>query len=187
MKKIALVSIAAALLLLTGCSQKRPQIDMTKQQQAEQQVQPSMADSKISAAVSIDDAGVETSQMQDKISAKIAHLEAESKIIYFDFDRYNIKMDQKPRVEYNAELFNSEDAKDLSVKIEGNCDEWGTDEYNYALGLKRAKTVKNALNALGVSNDRMLIVSYGESNPACTEHERECWRKNRRAEFKLLP
>ena len=90
MKKIALVSIAAALLKLTGSSQKRPQIDMTKQQQAEQQVQPSMADSKISAAVSIDDAGVETSQMQDKISAKIAHLEAESKIIYFDFDRYKI-------------------------------------------------------------------------------------------------
>ena len=72
------------------------------------------------------------------------------------------------------------------IKIEGNCDEWGTDEYNYALGLKRAKSVKEALRANGVHGKKMKLISYGESNPVCTEHNKECWAKNRRVEFKVL-
>ncbi|MFA6756952.1 MAG: OmpA family protein, partial [Sulfurospirillaceae bacterium] len=79
------------------------------------------------------------------------------------------------------------EAVNLSIKVEGNCDEWGTDEYNYALGLKRAKSVKDALIAEGVPSDRIMVVSYGESNPVCSESNKDCWAKNRRAEFKLLP
>ena len=73
------------------------------------------------------------------------------------------------------------------IKLEGNCDEWGSDEYNYALGLRRANAVKAAMTAQGVSADRITMVSYGESNPVCTDKTKECWAHNRRVDFKLLP
>ena len=87
----------------------------------------------------------------------------------------------------NAGLFNQSEAQGLSVKVEGNCDEWGTDEYNYALGLKRAKAAKDALVKQGVAADRITVVSYGESNPVCTDKTKACDAQNRRAEFKVLP
>jgi peptidoglycan-associated lipoprotein len=106
--------------------------------------------------------------------------------VHFDFDKYNIRPDQMPIVKEVANIL--KDIKDnYTVRIEGNCDEWGSDEYNYALGLKRAKTVKNALVDLGVDANKLTIISYGESNPVCTEHNRACWAKNRRDNFTLLP
>ena len=77
--------------------------------------------------------------------------------------------------------------KYLDIKVEGNCDEWGTDEYNYALGLKRAKSAKDALVRNGVSADRIAVVSFGESNPVCTDKTKACDAQNRRADFKVLP
>jgi len=121
------------------------------------------------------------------VEKAIAALEANINKIYFDFDKYNIREDMKAKIEENANLLNASEAVNFSIKVEGNSDEWGTDEYNYALGLKRAKSVKEALGAYGVSTDRIMMVSYGESNPACKNSNKDCWAKNRRAEFKLLP
>jgi len=73
------------------------------------------------------------------------------------------------------------------IKLEGNCDEWGTDEYNYALGLKRAKTAKDALVADGVDAQKIIMVSFGESNPICTQKNTTCWKMNRRVDYRLLP
>ena len=165
MGKLALTSLAVAVLVLTGCSQKSPEVDMTK------------GDSK----------GAGVNDGMSALQKLIASLEANSKTIYFDFDKYNIKKDQQSNIDANAALFNSAEAKSFSIKVEGNCDEFGTDEYNYALGLKRAKAVKDGLVAKGMVADRITVVSYGESNPACNEHNKECWAKNRRAEFKVLP
>jgi len=114
-------------------------------------------------------------------------LEQEVKIIHFDFNKYNIRKDQKPLVVFDAKLINSPAAKDFSVKLEGNCDEWGSDEYNYALGLRRANRVKTTLSALGVNSSRLMIISYGKSNPVCTQHTKACWAKNRRVDFEFLP
>lgn len=166
MGKLALTSLAVAVLVLTGCSQKSPEVDMTKQS----------GDTQASA-----------NDGMSALQKLIASLEANSKKIYFDFDKYNVRKDQQTNIDADAALFNSSEAKSFSIKIEGNCDEFGTDEYNYALGLKRAKSVKDGLVAKGVAADRLTVVSYGESNPACNEHNKECWAKNRRAEFKVLP
>jgi len=107
-------------------------------------------------------------------------------IVHFDFDKYNIRNDQMPIVQEVANLL--KDTKgNFTVRIEGNCDEWGSDEYNYALGLKRAKTVKQALIDLGVDANKLTIISYGKSNPVCTAHTKTCWAKNRRDNFTLLP
>lgn len=104
--------------------------------------------------------------------------------VYFDFDKFNIRPDMQNVVSTNANIFNTE-VSGVSITIEGNCDEWGTDEYNQALGLKRAKAVKEALIAKGVNADRIAVKSYGETNPVCTEKTKACDAQNRRAEFKL--
>jgi len=179
-KKILLISVSAALLLLTGCSQKTPEVDMTKKEQPQvQKSEPVTTNTNTTQTVDENN--------DNDISYRIAQLEQKVKIIHFDFDKYNIREDQKPLVNEDASLINSDEAKDFSVKLEGNCDEWGSDEYNYALGLKRAKSVKTALTALGVNPGRLMIISYGKSNPVCEEHTKACWAKNRRVEFKFLP
>lgn len=169
MSKLALTSLAVAVLVLTGCSQKSPEVDMTKDK------------------ASSDAQGTGVNDGMSALQKLIASLEADAKTVYFDFDKYNVRKDQQANVDYTATLFNRADAKGFSIKVEGNCDEFGTDEYNYALGLKRAKSVKDGLVAKGVNADRVTVVSYGESNPACTDHNKACWDKNRRAEFKVLP
>ncbi len=173
MGKLALTSLAVAVLVLTGCSQKSPEVDTTKKSAA----------TTAPAAKS----SVVTDDGMSALQKLIASLEANSKTIYFDFDKYNVRKDQQANIDANAALFNSAEAKTFSIKVEGNCDEFGTDEYNYALGLKRAKSVKDGLVAKGMNADRITVVSYGESNPACSEHNKDCWAKNRRAEFKVLP
>ena len=90
-------------------------------------------------------------------------------------------------VDNDANALKDTAANPLTVRIEGNTDEWGTDEYNYALGLKRAVAVKDALVARGVSEGKMVLVSYGESKPTCMEKTRECWAENRKVTFKMLP
>ncbi len=167
MGKLALTSLAVAVLVLTGCSQKSPEVDMTK----------GAGDTK----------GTGVNDGMSALQKLIASLEANSKVIYFDFDKFNIRKDQQANIDANAALFNSSEAKGFSIKVEGNCDEFGTDEYNYALGLKRAKSVKDGLVAKGMNADRVTVVSYGESNPTCTDKNKACWDKNRRAEFKVLP
>jgi peptidoglycan-associated lipoprotein len=116
----------------------------------------------------------------------IANLEKELSIVYFDFDKFNIRADMQDRVTNSATVANA-GASAFTVKLEGNCDEWGSDEYNFALGLKRASTVKKALVAEGVNESRITMVSYGESNPVCNDKTKDCWANNRRVEFKLLP
>jgi len=191
-KKIVLISIGTALLLFTGCSKKTPEVDMTKKSEMNANQNAKAADTKVSAmSNSMDTSANQTASNMNAngndVNYKIAQLEQKTKIIHFDFDKYNIREDQKPLVEEDANIVNSDDAKDFSVKLEGNTDEWGTDEYNYALGLRRAKSVKSALVTLGVDANRLMIISYGESNPVCTEHNKACWAKNRRVEFKFLP
>ena len=182
MTKIALTSLAMAMLIFSGCSQKNPEIEIGKKENA-----VSQADQKASDISGMDSNNMDSGKVQSQIEKAIAGLEAQTSTIYFDFDKYNVRADMQPKIDTNAALFNADNAKDFSIKVEGNCDEWGTDEYNYALGLKRAKSVKDSLVAQGVTAERVMVVSYGESNPACTEKTKACWDKNRRADFKLLP
>jgi len=109
--------------------------------------------------------------------------------IHFGFDKYKLSDKMLEVNSINAKTINEVTSTNSNVKIklEGNCDEWGTDEYNYALGLKRTKSVKKALINEGISADRIVVVSYGESNPICKEQTKACWKKNRRVDHKILP
>ncbi|MCX7705233.1 MAG: peptidoglycan-associated lipoprotein Pal [bacterium] len=103
--------------------------------------------------------------------------------IYFDFDKYNIKTSEHPKLNAIADYLKKN--PDISILIEGHCDERGTDEYNLVLGEKRALSTRNFLVALGISPKRIYTISYGESRPADPGHNEEAWAKNRRAEFKI--
>lgn len=107
----------------------------------------------------------------------------DAKTVYFDFDKYTINAQGKDAV--NATVNVLKTMPGVPVRIEGNADSRGSDEYNYALGLKRATEVKNALINTGVTNT-LQTVSYGESKPACTETNEDCFSKNRRVEFKTV-
>lgn len=105
--------------------------------------------------------------------------------VYFGFDRFIIEGNRNIEIiKNNAQLIINSNA---SVRVEGNTDEWGSDEYNYALALKRASSVKDALVGNGVAGAKIDLVSYGESKPLCSEKTRECWKENRRADFVLTP
>jgi len=189
MKKGVAIATVLALFLMSGCSQKEPEVDMTRSTSVQSSAETisADADTDVNSVIGSEEVSDITTLPKDVKMAKIKSIEGKTKSIYFDFDKYNIRSDQQDNLDANAKLFVSDVAKDLTIKIEGNCDEWGTDEYNYALGLKRAKSVRDALSLKGIDKNRMVMVSYGESNPVCTEHTKECWAKNRRVEFELLP
>ena len=107
--------------------------------------------------------------------------------IYFDVDQYDITSDKLPIINNNANLLRSKVNAGSKLKVEGHCDASGSDEYNYALGLRRAKATKDALIAKGLKADNILMISMGESSPACVESaSASCYAKNRRVEFKLV-
>jgi peptidoglycan-associated lipoprotein len=103
------------------------------------------------------------------------------KPIYFDFDKAVIRPGDAKILDASATWLKSNGTQLLL--IEGHADERGTNEYNLALGDRRAKAAMNYLVAQGISADRMTIVSYGEERPVCTEHTEACWAKNRRDQF----
>ena len=104
--------------------------------------------------------------------------------VYFDFDKYSVRSDFKDVLRKNADWLKSN--KGYNIRIEGNCDERGTNEYNMALGQHRADAAAKSLMALGVRKDRISTVSYGEEKPICTEQNEDCWSKNRRDDFVVV-
>jgi len=106
------------------------------------------------------------------------------KDIYFDFNKYDIKDKYKENLHRLADYLISHPLTKLI--IEGHCDERGTNEYNLALGERRAISVRNYLISLGVPANRIQTVSYGEERPVCEEHNESCWQQNRRAHFVII-
>lgn len=106
------------------------------------------------------------------------------KTIYFDYDRSEIRADQRPVLQANANWLRQH--PDVSILIEGHCDERGTREYNLALGDRRADAARDYLVSLGISADRIDTVSYGEERPAAEGSNEAAWSQNRRAEFVVV-
>jgi len=101
--------------------------------------------------------------------------------IHFDFDKYDIRPDAREILIKNAEWL--KENQNVKILIEGHCDERGTNEYNMALGERRANSTKNYIISLGISAYRIKIISYGEEIPIDPGHNEIAWDKNRRAHF----
>lgn len=107
------------------------------------------------------------------------------KDIYFNFDSFNLRADARETLKANADwMKNNPSAR---VEVEGHCDERGTNEYNLALGAKRAQAARDYLVTLGIGPNRLSTISFGEEIPVCTEKTEECWQKNRRSRFVITP
>jgi peptidoglycan-associated lipoprotein len=109
----------------------------------------------------------------------------ELEAVYFDYDRSTVRSDQAPTLRSNSAAIGAHDDW-RTVVIEGHCDERGSEEYNLALGERRAASVKQYLQTLGVSAARMDTVSFGESKPSVQGHDESAWKWNRRGEFKVI-
>ena len=177
MKKLGLYSVlVAALLFATGCSEKNA--DMNVENVAQPEVANTIPDTNIAdgSFSALEKAANGNYFMINGQKVLIEH-------VYFGFDKYNLTADNKDKATSNASKLSALSA-DATVTVSGNTDEWGSDEYNYALGLKRANSVKDVLVANGVTAN-VALVSLGESSPVCTEKTKDCWAKNRRVEHDL--
>ena len=104
--------------------------------------------------------------------------------VYFDFDSSVLKAAEKPKVSAVADYLKANSA--AAVKVEGNCDERGTEEYNRSLGERRALAVREELINLGIDPTRVDTISYGKDKPAVPGHDESAWKQNRRDDFVVL-
>ena len=105
-------------------------------------------------------------------------------VVYFDFDKYDIKAEYRDMLQQKAELMKQYPS--IRVRIEGNCDERGTQEYNLALGERRARAAYEYMIRLGVPAEQLDIISYGKERPAVEGTGEAVWAKNRRDEFNVI-
>ena len=176
MKKLGVYSLlVAAMLFSTGCSEKNADmnVDNGAQESVNTNADANLSDGGFSA---LEKAANGNYYMINGQKVLIEH-------VYFAFDKYNLTSENKEKATSNASKLSALSA-DTTVTVSGNTDEWGSDEYNYALGLKRANSVKDVLVANGVTAN-VALVSLGESSPVCTEKTKDCWAKNRRVEHEL--
>lgn len=180
MKKVLIFLL---IVFALGCAKKEikptEEAPVTKERKAEDGAstkKKEMVDDTLYAAKKEGDIATETE--------KAAAEEAISRDVLFDYDQYDIRPDARPILDSVAAWMNSH--RGVSITIEGHCDERGTNEYNLALGEKRAKAAREYLSLLGVSANRLSIMTYGEERPACTQSSEDCWQKNRRAHFVLV-
>jgi peptidoglycan-associated lipoprotein len=103
--------------------------------------------------------------------------------VYFDYDSNSVKDEYRGLVTAHSR-FMTTDKRDSRIRIEGNCDERGSREYNLALGQRRAEAVKRMMTVLGVTDGRIETVSYGEEKPQASGHDENAWAQNRRADIK---
>ena len=101
--------------------------------------------------------------------------------VFFDYDKHSLSKAAQKVLIKNADWLKKDPS--LKIQLEGYCDERGTNNYNLALGNKRAHKVTRELEVLGINKDRMLTVSYGEEKPFCKESKESCWSQNRRVQF----
>ncbi|MDR3579777.1 MAG: peptidoglycan-associated lipoprotein Pal [Oryzomonas sp.] len=113
-----------------------------------------------------------------------AQLQAALLKIYFDFDSYSLSTNARDMLSKNSTLLKK--TSGIKLRIEGHCDERGSDEYNLALGEKRARAAMNYLATMGIPAENISILSYGKEKPADPGHNEDAWSKNRRDEFVIV-
>ena len=117
-------------------------------------------------------------QMDDIRAEQAASAAAGLRDVFFGYDSWTISDDQRQALNRDADWMKSNSS--AMVKVEGHCDERGTTAYNLVLGEKRAKAVRNYLVELGISANRLSVVSYGKERPSCMDHAESCYQQNRR-------
>ena len=194
---IALAFVCSLFLLMTSCAKKQVQVSepvkpttqemkseeaAETQQKADDEAARKAAEEAKAREEAERQARLRELEISQKLADEIRNFEAEN--IYFAFDRAELTDESKSTLRNKAGWLRANAAH--SVRVEGHCDERGTNEYNLALGERRAHAAKKFLMALGISGDRLATISYGEERPADPGRDSEAWAKNRRDEFVLV-
>lgn len=182
MKKAIILSLACFLVFnfLVSCRKKVEEVPPPPPPQVKEQ--PKVE--KVEAPPVVKEPVLTEEEMFMRKSLEEINNEAPLNMVHFDYDKYFIRDDAKPVLEANAQWLNK--FKTVGILIEGHCDERGTEEYNMALGEKRAKSTLDYLVSLGISSNRIKTISYGKSQPIDPGHNEISWQKNRRAKFTII-
>lgn len=172
------VFLSIALIFTIGCAKK-----VVVRERAEQEKQVAAEKQSASGQESKQDMAAAARGETTRTSIAGAAPDAISQLgdIYFDFDKFNLKPQAQKTLQKYADWLAAN--PDYVVKIEGNCDERGTIEYNLALGERRAKAAMKYIVDLGIKKSRISVVSYGKERPVDPGHNEEAWAKNRRDHF----
>lgn len=181
MKKLVIYALAIVLVLSFAVSCKKKPKEVPPPPPPQEQEQPVVE--KVEAPVVREPQLTEEEMFLQKSLDQI-NREKPLGTIYFDYDRALIRDDAKSVLEANAAWLSK--FRTVKILVEGHCDERGTEEYNLALGEKRAKSTQDYLLSLGVASDRIKIISYGKSQPINPGHDEAAWQMNRRAQFLVI-
>jgi peptidoglycan-associated lipoprotein len=180
------VVIVCLGVILSGCTQKA----VVKEEPSAKGAELSQAGKDAKEAEKIREEEMKKEFEKSLVAKKTPGIEGtvlESKMlkdIHFDFDRYNIRVEEAQVLKENFALMKKYPG--MKFQIEGHCDERGTGEYNLALGERRANSAKKYLISLGIEPSRISTISYGEERPFDQGHNEDAWTKNRRAHFVIL-
>jgi peptidoglycan-associated lipoprotein len=174
---LLLLLLVALVLVPAGCKKKKPSEETTPA--ASEEGMPLAGERE-----SLDSGDISGIGREGAGSELLGRDEQGLQDIYFAFDRYDLSLDAQNRLQTNAEWLQANPG--VSVVIEGHCDERGSNEYNLALGERRAAATKEFLVSLGVSAQRLRTISYGEEMPLDPGHSEEAWSKNRRGHFLVV-
>jgi len=187
----------SSIFLLSSCAKKQviteekvveaPAPEVAKEEKAAVPAakEEKMEEAKIERIKELEEAKKREAAIDEEkawMERRAAKFEAEA--IYFDFDKSFIRLEYRPVLQEKAAFL--KDYPDMRARIEGNCDERGTNEYNLALGERRGSSAKNFLISLGIAADRIETISYGEERPRGLGHNEESWSQNRRDDFVLI-
>ncbi|MBI3399347.1 MAG: peptidoglycan-associated lipoprotein Pal [Deltaproteobacteria bacterium] len=202
-KAVFVLAISAMLFIAAGCAQtvkkeesvqksaepssqvQAPQPEekaVAKEEAPAPQKEEKVAEQPIQEEVQTAKAAKE-SAVKDEVSEMVER-QGRLLTIYFDFDRFTIRDDMKPVLEKDAEWLKKNPG--IKIQVQGHCDERGTNEYNIALGERRARSIKEYLINYGINQLRLSTISYGEEKPADPGHTEEAWAKNRRGELVIV-
>ena len=178
---VAMAFVCSVLFFVTSCAKKQVSISEAVKppvEEVQEEVVVVKEAPKEETVVEI----IEEKEVSSELVRQIENFESTN--IYFDFDKSNLKPEAQETLKKKAAFLRYNPS--FAFLIAGNCDNRGTEEYNLALGERRADSAKQYLIALGISDDRIKTISYGELRPADPANNEVAWALNRRDTFKLL-
>ena len=185
-----IIAVAAVAMLAAGCAKKKvtaappPPPATTAATPAAVTSRPAAAPARAAATPQpTPSATAPTTRYPSAATrARIDELLAKIEDAYFDYDKSTLRPDALNALQADSTELRDilKDYPDYKLTIEGHCDERGSDEYNLALGDRRAQAAKDYLVQVGIPSSQLNLVSYGKMKPVCTEHDEACWQKNRR-------
>ncbi|MGD9400662.1 MAG: peptidoglycan-associated lipoprotein Pal [bacterium] len=171
MRVIAILLVIALAVTIVGCGKKKAEPDIDAEREA--------AERAAREAEAAKEPKLPEREVEPVVPVRPEDIKLDN--IYFEFDKYDLTPESKMTLSANASIMMEHSS--FSILIEGHCDERGTEDYNLALGEKRALAARDYLVGFGIAKDRISVISYGEEKPVDPRHNEEAWAKNRRARF----